>query len=64
MLEKKNSEVTFNICNQSLEELLAMFLAQENAVDLHIVASIPYKPQRRRVENKQILSKTGVCITT
>ena len=58
MLETKNSDVTFNICSQGSEELLAMLLAQENAFDLHIVASIPYKPRRRRVENKQILSKT------
>ena len=49
MLETKNSDVTFNICNHGSEELLAKLLAQENAVDLHIVASIPYKPRRRRV---------------
>jgi len=49
VLETKNSDVTFNICNHGSEELLAKLLAQENAVDLHIVASIPYKPRRRRV---------------
>jgi hypothetical protein len=39
VLETKDSDITFNICIQDSEELLAMLLAQENAVDLHIVPS-------------------------